>query len=57
MRICLSSQWQKYLYDKALHALAEQLPAHFLRVHRSFIINTQQIKQIHQRPAQQVCLH
>ncbi|MBK8849082.1 MAG: response regulator transcription factor [Saprospiraceae bacterium] len=37
---------KKYLYDKALHILAEQLPAHFLRVHRSFIINTQQIKQI-----------
>jgi two-component system LytT family response regulator len=37
---------KKYLYDKTLHVLAEQLPAHFLRVHRSYIINTQQIKQI-----------
>ncbi|MBK7011235.1 MAG: LytTR family transcriptional regulator [Saprospiraceae bacterium] len=45
IRICLSSQWQSTC-DKALHALAEQLPAHFLLVHRSYIINTQQIKQI-----------
>ncbi|MBL0084069.1 MAG: LytTR family transcriptional regulator [Saprospiraceae bacterium] len=44
MRICLSSQWQKYLYhSKISHTLAEQLPARFLRVHRSYIINTQQI--------------
>jgi len=38
---------KKYLYDKALHVLAEQLPTHFLRVHRSYIINTRHILQIH----------
>lgn len=37
---------KKYLYDKALHLLADQLPTHFLRVHRSYIINTHQIRQI-----------
>lgn len=37
---------KKYLYDKALHLLADQLPPHFLRVHRSYIIITHQIRQI-----------
>lgn len=37
---------KKYLYDKALHQLADQLPTHFLRIHRSYIINTHQIRQI-----------
>jgi len=37
---------KSYLYDKSLQHLEELLPNHFLRIHRSFIINMKSIKRI-----------
>lgn len=37
----------KYLYRISLEQLAKQLPPHFHRVHRSYVINNQQVKSCH----------
>lgn len=37
----------KYLIDNSLNSLEEKLPANFLRVHRSTIINRDLIREIH----------
>jgi two-component system LytT family response regulator len=38
---------QKYLTDHSLTALAEKLPSPFCRIHRSYIINKDKIKEMH----------
>jgi two-component system, LytTR family, response regulator len=38
---------QKFLTDHSLTALAERLPGNFCRVHRSYIINKERIKEMH----------
>ncbi|HEV8285359.1 MAG TPA: LytTR family DNA-binding domain-containing protein [Chitinophagaceae bacterium] len=38
---------QKYLTDQSLTALAEKLPAPFCRIHRSYIINKEKIREMH----------
>jgi two-component system LytT family response regulator len=38
---------QKFLTDHPLTALAEKLPAAFCRIHRSYIINKEKIKEMH----------
>ena len=37
---------ENYLIEEPLAQLEQKLPAHFLRVHRSIIINTEQIKEV-----------
>jgi len=38
---------QKYLTDHSLTALEEKLPSPFCRIHRSYIINKERIKEMH----------
>jgi len=38
---------QKFLTDQSLTALAEKLPSFFCRIHRSYIINKEKIKEMH----------
>ncbi|HEY2721908.1 MAG TPA: LytTR family DNA-binding domain-containing protein [Chitinophagaceae bacterium] len=38
---------QKYLTDQSLTVLAEKLPANFCRIHRSYIINKDKIREMH----------
>jgi len=38
---------QKYLTDQSLTILAEKLPSPFCRIHRSYIINKEKIKEMH----------
>ena len=40
----LHTRSKRYLYRTSLNALEEELPEHFLRIHRSFIINTQALQ-------------
>jgi two-component system LytT family response regulator len=42
-----TADWQKYLTDQSLTTLAEKLPSPFCRIHRSYIINKEKIKEIH----------
>jgi two-component system LytT family response regulator len=46
--VCVfTSEGQKYLTDQPLSALAEKLPSPFCRIHRSYIINKEKIKEMH----------
>lgn len=46
--VCVfTAEGQKYLTDQPLSTLAEKLPASFCRVHRSYIINKDRIKEMH----------
>jgi two-component system LytT family response regulator len=38
---------QKYLTDQSLSALSEKLPSPFCRIHRSYIINKERIREMH----------
>jgi len=38
---------QKYLTDQSLTVLAEKLPPVFCRIHRSYIINKEKIREMH----------
>jgi len=38
---------QKYLTDQSLTVLAEKLPPNFCRIHRSYIINKEKIREMH----------
>ena len=46
--VCVfTSEGQKYLTDQPLTTLAEKLPSSFCRIHRSYIINKDRIKEMH----------
>jgi two-component system LytT family response regulator len=46
--VCVfTTEGQKYLTDQPLSALAEKLPSPFCRIHRSYIINKEKIKEMH----------
>ena len=46
--VCVfTMEGQKYLTDHSLTELAEKLPSSFCRVHRSYIINKDKIKEMH----------
>jgi len=46
--VCVfTSEGQKYLTDQPLSALSEKLPSPFCRIHRSYIINKEKIKEMH----------
>lgn len=37
----------QYLIDNTLNSLAEKLPSNFIRIHRTFVINKDKIKEVH----------
>ena len=46
--VCVfTAEGQKYLTDQPLSTLAEKLPSPFCRIHRSYIINKEKIKEMH----------
>jgi two-component system LytT family response regulator len=46
--VCVfTTEGQKHLTDQPLSALAEKLPSPFCRIHRSYIINKEKIKEMH----------
>src|SRR6266487_1172840 len=46
--VCVfTAEGQKYLTDQPLSVLAEKLPSPFCRIHRSYIINKEKIKEMH----------
>ena len=46
--VCVfTTEGQKYLTDQPLSALSEKLPSPFCRIHRSYIINKEKIKEMH----------
>jgi two-component system, LytTR family, response regulator len=46
--VCVyTTEGQKYLTDQSLTVLAEKLPSIFCRIHRSYIINKEKIREMH----------